>query len=88
MISGHMCCGIVGEMLMARVGPDSYEECLQQKYAQEMDFTGKFMKGMVYVLPEGIESDVSLFGWVGMCESYVKNLPLKKHNKALHQTSR
>ena len=56
MLSNHMCCGIVKETLMARVGPDNYEKCLAKKHAKEMDFTGKTMKGMVYVAPEGIES--------------------------------
>ncbi|MCW9017950.1 MAG: TfoX/Sxy family protein, partial [Kangiellaceae bacterium] len=57
MVSRHMCCGIVGDTLMARVGPDKYEECLKRSHAREMDFTGRALKGMVYVSPEGIESD-------------------------------
>ncbi len=77
MVSNHMCCGIVGDTLMARVGPDSYEECLAKRHAVEMDFTGKAMKGMVYVNPEGLEDDSELESWVGICESFVKSLPPK-----------
>ena len=40
MVSDHMCCGIVQDTLMARVGPVNYESCLQRKYAKEMDFVG------------------------------------------------
>lgn len=78
MVSDHMRCGIVGDTLMARVGPDNYEYCLSQVYAREMDFTGKALKGMIYVSPEGIESDDDLAQWVGMCESFVQSLPPKK----------
>lgn len=81
MVSDHMCCGIVGDTLMARVGPDNYEECLAKRHAVEMDFTGKAMKGMVYVNPEGLEDDAELESWVGICESFVKSLPLKKPKK-------
>ncbi|MCG8427286.1 MAG: TfoX/Sxy family protein [Chromatiales bacterium] len=78
MVSQHMCCGIVGETLMARVGPDSYEACLQKAYTSEMDFTGKAMKGMVYVAPEGIASDTDLAWWVDTCIAFVESLPPKK----------
>lgn len=81
MVSNHMCCGIVGDTLMARVGPDNYEDYLKEKYAKEMDFTGKAMKGMVYVEPKGIEDDSELEKWVGRCESFVKSLPPKKPKK-------
>lgn len=78
MVSNHTCCGIVQETLMARVGPDNYEKCLARKYVKEMDFTGKAMKGMVYVSPEGIESDSNLAEWISICTSFVESLPAKK----------
>ena len=78
MLSNHMCCGIVKDTLMARVGTDNYKKCLARKHTREMDFTGKAMKGMVYVTPEGIESDTDLAEWVGFCSSFVESLPPKK----------
>jgi len=81
MVSDHMCCGIVGDMLMCRVGPDNYDECLTREYAVEMDFTGKAMKGMVYVSAKGFESDADLHGWLKTCESFVRALPPKKTRK-------
>lgn len=30
MVSNHMCCGIVKDTLMARVGPNNYESCLKK----------------------------------------------------------
>ena len=75
MVSKHMCCGIVGDTLMARVGPDRYEECLSRHHAKQMDFTGKAMKGMIYVSPEGLDSDEELSDWLDMCDSFVRSLP-------------
>jgi TfoX/Sxy family transcriptional regulator of competence genes len=77
MVSGHMCCGIVGETLMARVGPDRYADCLARPYAREMDFTGKPMKGMVYVDADGFEADDELAAWVETCLAFVGSLPPK-----------
>ena len=78
MVSNHMACGTVGDSLMARVGPDNYEKCLNQAHASKMDFTGKAMKGMVYVAREGIESDVELSSWLNICTAFVASLPPKK----------
>lgn len=81
LVKGHMVCGILGDTLMARVGPDKYEECLEKDFAREMDFTGKALKGMVYVSPEGIESDIDLASWVKICLGFVESLPPKKPKK-------
>ena len=77
MVNGHMSCGIVNDTLMARVGPDLYAEALDRPSARPMDFTGKPMKGFVYVSPEGLESDEELMSWVQLSLDYVLTLPLK-----------
>jgi hypothetical protein len=77
MLNGHMFVGIVGDTLMARVGPDSYAKALAQKHVREMDFTGKPMKGYVFVDPEGFESDAALEGWIDRCADFVGTLPPK-----------
>ncbi len=77
MVSGHMCCGIVGDVLMARVGPEQYGPCLSLPHVREMDFTGTPLKGMVYVDSEGIAEDVDLDKWVSRCLDFVKTLPPK-----------
>jgi TfoX/Sxy family transcriptional regulator of competence genes len=77
MLSGNMCCGIVNDTLMARVGPKQYQEALARPHARVMDFTGKSMKGFVYVAPEGFESDKDLRNWVKLCERFVESLPRK-----------
>lgn len=77
MISGNMCCGVMGDSLMARVGPERYEEALQRPHANEMDFTRRPMKGFVIVEPEGFASDEDLASWVALCEEFVATLPAK-----------
>ncbi len=78
MVSKHMCCGIVGDMLMARVGPEQYAKRLSEKYAREMDFTGKALKGMVYVTAEGIAKDADLQKWVDRCTKFISSLPSRE----------
>jgi len=74
MVSKHMCCGIVGDTLMARVGPEQYAKCLSEKYAREMDFTGKALEGMVYVTAEGVAKDADLKKWVDRCTKFISSL--------------
>lgn len=77
MVNGNMCCGVVNDTLMARVGPDQYEAALKMAHASIMDFTGKPLKGFVYVAPDGIESDEDLAGWVKRSLDFVTSLPAK-----------
>ncbi len=77
MVRGHMTVGINGEELMVRLGPERYEEALSQPHCREMDFTGRALKGFVYVSPAGSESDTELSHWVSMGLDYVCTLPPK-----------
>ena len=77
MLDGRMFVGILGDTLMARVGPEAYAKALAQKHVREMDFTGKPMKGYVFVAPEGFESDAALESWIGRCAKFVQTLPAK-----------
>ena len=78
---GNMCCGIVGDELMLRVGPDGYEACLALPHAREMDFTGRSMKGFVYVGTDGFAEDGDLEGWVERGLSFARSLPAKGAKK-------
>jgi TfoX/Sxy family transcriptional regulator of competence genes len=75
MVSGHMACGIVGEDLMVRVGPAGYEKALARRHARPMDFTGKALRGMVYVGPAGLRSRAALSSWVQPALEFVRSLP-------------
>lgn len=77
MVNGHMSCGIIGEELMVRTGPDGYEAALAKPHAREMDFTGRSLKGFVYVSAEGVESDDALAAWVDQGLRFAASLPPK-----------
>jgi TfoX/Sxy family transcriptional regulator of competence genes len=77
MLRGNMCAGVIGEELMVRVGPDAYEESLGLAHAREMDFTGRPMKGLIYVAAEGIEADDDLGAWIERGLAFSGSLPTK-----------
>lgn len=64
MVDDKMCLGIVKEDLMARVGPEKEAEALSQDGARPMEFTGRPLKGYVYVAPDAIDTDDRLSMWV------------------------
>ena len=77
LLSGNMCVGVVGDELMVRVGPHAYGETLRQPHARKMDFTGRPMKGLVYVGYKGLESDSDLCRWVARGVDFACSLPAK-----------
>ena len=77
MLNGHMCCGVVKDEIMVRVGPDRYEEALARPHARRMDFTGRPMKGMVMVTAEGLAPKDALNAWVDLAAGFISSLPPK-----------
>lgn len=77
MVNGHMCVGVNAEDLMVRVGPDQYEEALALPHARKMDFTGRPLRGFIYVSADGIESDADLNGWIRRALTFVHSMPPK-----------
>jgi len=64
LVRGGMACGISGKDLMVRVGNDRYEIALAEPHVRPMDFTGKPLKGMVYVNALGTREDAAIARWV------------------------
>lgn len=85
MVDEKMCVGIVKEELMARVGETAYEPCLQKDYCREMNFTGRVMKGYVFVSPEGIDTDADLSYYIGKAIAFN---PLAKASKKKKKTNK
>jgi hypothetical protein len=77
MLHGHMCCGVVRDGMMVRVGPAQYASALSKPHARELDFTGRPMTGMVLVAPEGLEKDEELATWLQRGVQFVETLPPK-----------
>jgi len=74
---GHMLVGVVKDDLMARIGEDAGPAALSRKGARPMDFTGKPMKGYVFVDRTGIADDRDLEGWIALAKAFVGTLPAK-----------
>lgn len=81
LLNGNMCCGVSDDRLMVRVGPDAYDEALSRPHAREMDFTGRPLRGFVYVEPRGVKSDAALAGWVEDGVRFARSLPAKRAQK-------
>ncbi len=70
MVDEKMCFGIVKNQLMARIGNDKYQEALENKYCSEMNFTGRSMKGYVFIDSDGIVNDNDLSYWIDLCLAF------------------
>ena len=81
MVAGSMACGIVGNDLMARVGPDRYEKALARPHARPMDFTGRPLRGFVLVGAPGIRTAAALRKWIDETVSFAVSLPKTKRNR-------
>ncbi len=77
MLRGNMCCGVTQDRLMLRVGPTHYAAALAQPHAHPMDFTGRPMKGMIYVATEGIADEKQLTTWLQWGINFAGALPAK-----------
>ncbi|MEW6196320.1 MAG: TfoX/Sxy family protein [Bacteroidota bacterium] len=72
MVNKKMCVGILGNDLMARIDPLVYESALQRKGCREMDFTGRPMKGFVFVNSDGTTSKRDLNFWIDLALQFNK----------------
>ena len=77
LVRGNMCCGVIGDRLMLRIGPKGYEAALARPHAKTMDFTGRPMKGLVYVEPAGFASPLDLKTWIDSALEFALSLPAK-----------
>jgi len=64
LVNGKMCVGVEKDRLMARIDPARYEECLELKGCVPMDFTGRPMRGFVFIEPDGTNSEADLASWL------------------------
>ena len=77
LLGGRMCCGVIGDDLVIRVGPQGYQQAVGEPHARPMDFTGRPLRGFVYVAPAGYQSDKALMRWVQRAIAFVTTLPKK-----------
>ncbi len=78
MLNGNMLCGYTNKgKLMVRVGKELEAEARKIPGAEDMDFTGKKMGGMLFVADEAIADKASLEKWVALATQFVSTLPAK-----------
>lgn len=75
MVRGHMCVGVDKTRLMVRVGPEAHERALKLKHAAPMDFTGKPMRGFVFVEAKGVANQRDVAAWVKLGIDFIVTLP-------------
>ena len=81
MLDDKMCVGIVKNELMARVGPHVYDACLEKEGCKEMNFTGRAMKGYVFVDGEAIDTDDQLAYWLDLAVDFNPEAKSSKKRK-------
>lgn len=77
LICGNICCGISGNILMARIGEKQYEEALQNDHAKDVDFTNKAVHGFVYTSHESLSGEGQLEYWVKLSEKFTSSMAAK-----------
>ena len=68
-----MFCGILKEDLVLKMSPEQCQDSLKKPNVRPMDFTGKPMKGFVYVNQRGCKSDKNLKKWIELSLNYAKS---------------
>jgi len=81
MVNDKMCLGILNDDLMARIDPKVYESALEKTGCREMDFTGRPMKGFVFVGPEGTKLKKDLEYWINLSLEFNKRVKSSKKKK-------
>ena len=78
MLNGNMLCGPTKDGdLMVRVGSELEAEAMARPGTRAMDFTGRPMKGFVFVSDDVLQSDAQLYEWIAFATRFVGALPAK-----------
>jgi TfoX/Sxy family transcriptional regulator of competence genes len=81
MVNDKMCIGVEQERLMVRLDPAKYDEVMEKDGCKPMDFTGKIMKGYVFVDAEVLNSKKELNYWVQQALEFNKIAKASKKKK-------
>ena len=70
MVNDKMCVGVEQERLMVRIDPAKYDEAMEKEGCKPMDFTGKPMKGYVFVAIDALNTRKKLEYWIRLALEY------------------
>ncbi len=82
MLNNKMACGVIADELMVRVGPDAYQAALSQPHARPMDFTGRPMRGYVFVAADGCATQAAVDRWVARSATHIEELTSMRKSSA------
>jgi hypothetical protein len=74
LLDGKMFCGVASDDLMVRVGPERHESALGKAHVRPMDFTGRPMKGYVFVGPGGCRTQRQVAAWTDAGIAFVRTI--------------
>lgn len=77
MVRGHMAVGVNKDHLMVRVAPSDGDRWLSEAHVRPMDFTGKPMRGFLFVDPAGVRTTRAVAKWVERALAFNATLPAK-----------
>lgn len=72
MVNNKMCMGVVKDEMMCRINPEVEAEAWERAGCRRMDFTGKPMKGYVFVSEEGMKSKKDFMYWINLSLEFNK----------------
>jgi TfoX N-terminal domain len=78
MVAGNMCCGVIDEDLIVRLDPEDAEQALHEPHVRVFDYSGRPMRGWLFVEPKATVGDDGLAGWVDAAFAFASSLPAKK----------
>lgn len=67
MVDDKMCVGVADDQMMCRIGEDAYESALERPGCHEMVFTGRPMKGYVFIDATGMKTESDFRYWINLC---------------------
>ena len=85
---GRMCCGIVGSDLMVRVADDEFDVVMRGRHVRPMDFTGKPLRGFVYVSPPSFRTAAALRTWLSRGERVAQQKAVRPRTRSRSRGSR
>lgn len=74
---GNLVAGVLGDEMIARVGPAATAKALAEEGVRPFDFTGKPSAGWVMVSQERLAEDEDVAAWVERCRAFTRTLPAK-----------
>ena len=83
MVNGKMCVGVEKDRLMVRLDPARYDEVMEIEGCKPMDFTGRVMKGFVFVDADVLKTKKKLDHWIRLALEYNKVVKVAKKKKAV-----